>query len=72
MRNLGTDVDAMSYDFVSQVGRLDMPEGCCCDMMACIALFVGVDPAVREIKTFAGGKPDTSYTLRPDGWRANL
>ena len=55
------NVQKLAYDFCTQTGRLDFPEGDCCDMSGAIALFTAIDPGVRQIETFAGGKPDTVY-----------
>lgn len=65
---LQCSVRAMTYSFRERRGRLDTEEGCCCDMIGCIALFAAIDPEVREIETFAGEERDTAYVRRPKGW----
>lgn len=60
------------YDFTSQTGTLNMGEEQCCDMSACIALFTAIAQDVQRIDTFAGDRPDTTYTLSRGEWRAVL
>jgi hypothetical protein len=60
------EVRSIAYDFDRRLGRLYMAEGNCCDMSGCIGFFVGVDPAVRHIETFAGDMPDTVYVRDGD------
>lgn len=70
---LVTTVNGLNYDFVTRIGRLDMPAGCCCDMNGCVALFQRIDPAVRRISTFTAGRRDTVYPRGDDGkWQAWL
>lgn len=67
---LKTEVVSLSYEFIDHTGRLDMPEGCCCDMNGCIRLFKRIDRAVRSIETYAGGQADTVYYLSGGLWMA--
>ena len=53
------------YDFTSRTGTLFVNDGSSCDMMGCIDLFKKIDPAVKHIRTIAGSKEDTGYTLSP-------
>jgi hypothetical protein len=62
---------SVDYDFQRRTGRLYMPPGNCCDMQGCIRHFLGIDPAVRIIETFAGGVRDTCYKRAADGWRVS-
>ena len=61
----------VDYNFQRRTGRLDMPPGNCCDMQGCIRHFLGIDPDVRIIETFAGGVRDTCYERAADGWRVS-
>jgi len=54
-------VQHLSYDFRTRTGELHFPECNCCDMGGAVALFRAIDPDVRLIRTFAGGRPDTVY-----------
>jgi hypothetical protein len=54
-------VQKLQYDFRTKTGRLEFPEGDCCDMSGAISLFAAIDKDVRVIDTYAGGKPDTIY-----------
>lgn len=62
-------VTALSYDFVTRKGRLDMDHSCC-DMQGCVDLFLGIDPLCERIETVDCGEPDTVYRLTPQGWEA--
>ena len=68
--DLQTAVDSLAYDFNAATGRLYMPDGVCTDMSGCIALFTAIDPKVRHIVTFAGGKQDTTYHRDGAHWEA--
>ncbi len=72
-KRLMCSVESLSYDFRTREGRLEMPDGNCCDMEGAVGLFTAIDPKAETIRTFAGGKPDTVY--RKDagdtpGWAA--
>ena len=47
-----------------------MPDGCCCDMQACIDLFEGIDSHVEIVFTYAGARADTIYTRDNGKWSA--
>jgi hypothetical protein len=70
---ISKDSQALSvkYDSQRRTGRLYMPPGNCCDMQGCIRHFLGIDPDVRIIETFAGGVRDTCYERAADGWRVS-
>jgi hypothetical protein len=55
----------INVKMVSHTGTFFMNDGSCCDMMGCIELFKKFDPAVKHIRTIAGSKEDTGYTLSP-------
>jgi hypothetical protein len=54
-------VRSITYDFQTRTGRLDMPPITCCDMTGCINFFRAINPQVRRIETYAGGRRDTFY-----------
>lgn len=62
---------SLEYNFATHSGILRMPEGHCCDMHGCIALFTGIDARVDRIDTFSGEQPDTTYRLQLRVWSAN-
>ena len=67
----GCPVRGLSCDFENMRGRLDMPPHCCCDMEACIKLFLRIDPEINYIETFADGVADTIYQRNGLGqWRS--
>lgn len=68
--DLVCEVSALSYDFETQTGKLDMAPSQCCDMVGCVELFEKIDADVKRIDTFAGGIPDTTYKRLPSGWNA--
>jgi hypothetical protein len=63
-------VQAVEYDYVRRVGRLCMAAGCCTDMTGAIELFRHLHPGVERIETYAGGHPDTIYSLGVGRWTA--
>lgn len=63
-------VSSISYDFEKRHGVLKMPADSCCDMTACINLFLDIDRQVELVETFAGRERDTSYRLQNGSWRA--
>jgi hypothetical protein len=67
---LRCSVSSLSYDFVTRSGELHFPPDCCCDATGAIALFVGIDPGVRLIRTYAGDEADTVYQKRAGRWTA--
>jgi hypothetical protein len=71
-RGLVCQVNDLQYNFDTRTGILRMPKGNCCHAPECIAIFERIDPNVKEIKTFAGDKPDTSYVKSSDGWQVFL
>jgi|SRR6516165_85640 hypothetical protein len=70
---LQTDLNDVTYSFNNRVGKLFMPEGCCCDMSGCINLFRRIDPKVQFIETWAGETLDTCYRKLHDGcWASRV
>jgi len=65
---LQCEVDRLEYDFVKCTGRLYMADGDCCDMSACVQLFMAIDRHVKRIETFSGDEPDTMYGRPVDAW----
>jgi hypothetical protein len=64
-------VDRLAYDFGTRAGAIYFPDGDCCDMGGCLALFRAIDPGVRLIQTYSGPRTDIRYVK--DGhhdWRA--
>ena len=43
IERMGTEVRGVRYDVARRTGQLHMPDGCCCDMQACIDLFEGIE-----------------------------
>jgi hypothetical protein len=70
MRDIGTPVESLTYNFVRHIGQLYLPEGCCCDMDGCIELFQKIDKNVRRIDTFSGMESDTIYIRNGTNWFA--
>lgn len=66
------DVVSLSYDFRSHTGQLYLPDGSCCDMRGCVALFEAIDPKVTAINTHSGDKADTAYRKKGTEWKALL
>jgi hypothetical protein len=54
-------VETLSYDWRTRTGEVHFPQHNCCDMSGCNDVFVAIDPEVRMIRTFTGGKHDTVY-----------
>ncbi len=65
-------VVSLAYDFGSHTGQLHLPDGDCCDMTGCVALFQGIDPKVTAIHTHSGGQADTVYRKGGTEWNALL
>ena len=64
-------VHTVFYDFDAKYGRLHMGENSCCDMTACIDLFVKIDAECTLILTFTNdGMPDTEYRRIRGTWQA--
>jgi hypothetical protein len=70
IERMGTEVRGVRYDVARRSGQLRMPDGCCCDKQACIALFEGIDPHVEIIFTYAGARADTIYSRDSGKWSA--
>ena len=62
IERIGTEVRGVRYDVARRTGQLHMPDGCRCDMQACIDLFEGIDSHVEVIFTYAGARADTIYS----------
>jgi hypothetical protein len=60
--DLVCEVSALSYDFETQTGKLDMAPSQCCDMAGCVELFEKIDADVRPL-------PATSRRSMPEFWR---
>ena len=71
-RGLVCRVIDLHYNFVTLTGVLHMEKGNCCHAPECINIFERIDVEVKEIKTFAGDRPDTSYVKGQNGWEAFL
>ena len=69
---LKCDVVSLVYDFRSHTGQLNLPDGDCCDMSGCLALFEAIDPKVTAINTHSGDKADTVYRKEGTEWKAFL
>lgn len=67
---LVTLVLSLSYSYPARRGRLDLPAGCGTDRGGAIRLFAALDPKVRQIETWAGGRRDTVYCRTRTGWIA--
>jgi hypothetical protein len=61
---------AVCYFPDERAGQLWMADGDCCDMEGAVALFEQIDPRVRTIQTFSGGRWDTRYSKRRGKWIA--
>ena len=70
IERMGTEVRNLRYDVARRAGQLHMPDGCRCDMQACIDLFEGIDSHVEIVFTYAGGKADTIYSRDNGKWSA--
>jgi hypothetical protein len=69
---LKCSVRRLTYDFDTQTGELNLPPHQSCDMGGCVELFLGIDPKVKTISTFAGDQPDTFYKRKGKEWKAYL
>jgi hypothetical protein len=69
-RKLVCHVHRIVYHYGKRVGILEMSEGDCCDMTACLDLFLGIDLEVERIHTYSGEKPDTMYCKRDGEWQS--
>jgi hypothetical protein len=67
---MGTEVRGVRYDVARRTGQLRMPDGCSCDMQACIDLFEGIDAHVEVIFTYAGARAHTIYSRTNGKWSA--
>jgi hypothetical protein len=67
---MGTEVRGVRYDVARRTGQLHIPDGCCCDMQACIDLLEGIDAHVEVIFTYVGGKVDNIYSRTNGRWFA--
>lgn len=47
---------------------IDFPENNCCDMKGMIAFASALNPKVKLIQTFSGGKQDVAYVMLDDGF----
>lgn len=65
-------VVSLTYEFHTHTGQLYLLDGDCCDMTGCVALFEGIDPEVKAIKTYSGDKADTVYRKKGTEWNALL
>lgn len=65
-------VERIEYDFRQRLGTVHMLDGSCTSMTGAIQLFLSIDAAVREIRTYAARLPDTDYIRRgrSNNWRA--
>ena len=70
IERMGTEVRGVRYDVARRTGQLHMPDGCCCDMQACIDLFEGIDAHVEVIFTYAGARAVTIYSRTDGKWSA--
>jgi hypothetical protein len=67
---MGTEVRGVRYDVARRTGQLRMPDGCSCDMQACIDLFEAIDAYVEVIFTYAGARAHTIYSRTNGKWSA--
>ena len=67
-KRLMCHVISLAYDFRSHAGQVYFPDGECCDMSGCVALFEGIDPKVTIVRTFSGDREDTVYRKEGKGW----
>src|ERR1700733_14531632 len=65
-----TTVRWLRYDVQRQCGMVQMDEGCCTDVGGTIDLFQRIDPAVRQIETWADQEPDIVYVKLGARWQA--
>jgi len=70
--DLQCEVIDLSYDFEKCVGTLQVAPFQSCEMSTCISLFERIDPEVKQVVTFAGSAPDTTYRRSAGGWQAFL
>ena len=70
IERMGTEVRGVHYDVARRTGQLHMPDGCSCDMQACIDLFEGIDAHVEVIFTYAGARAHTIYSRTNGEWSA--
>jgi hypothetical protein len=64
-------VAEIRYDFLQRVGTVVIEDGGCTDMGGCTSFFEQIDPTVRFIQTYSGGRPDTAYRRNVvDQWEA--
>ena len=61
-------VDEIKYNFLTCIGEVHMPECNCVDSTGCAELFDGIDPNVKEIRTYAGKMLDTVYGKANGKW----
>jgi hypothetical protein len=69
IQRIGT-VQGVRYDVARRTAQLHMPDGCRCDVQACIDLFEGIDSHVEVIFTYVGGKVDNIYSRTNGRWFA--
>jgi hypothetical protein len=70
IERMGTEVRNLHYDVARRTGQLHMPDGCRCDMQACIDLFEGIDPHVEIVFTYVGARADATYSRDNGKWSA--
>lgn len=63
-------VEEFDICFIAHTAEVWMPDGSCTDMSGAINYFTALDPDVKSIITWSGGRADTSYVRGPDGWTA--
>ena len=63
-------IERLQYCFDEKVGELWLPENNCTDMRGVIKMMTAIDPGVRTIITWAGGKRDTVYFRTGEKWEA--
>ena len=70
IERMGRKVRGVRYDVTRRTGQLHMPDGCYCDMQACIDLFEGIDSHVEIVFTYAGARADAIYSRTSGKWSA--
>jgi hypothetical protein len=68
--NFMCNVDKIVFDVDQRLGELWLPEMNYPDMSSTIKNFTSVDPEIRLIQTFVGGKLDIAYVKIDSGWEA--
>jgi hypothetical protein len=63
------ECESLVFPVGGKIVEMYFPKDQCCDMPGAIAVAEMCRPGVQEIRTYAGGQPDTAYFKRGGEWQ---